>query len=316
MIARGADGAEPAVSRRWLLVAGLLVVAAVVVVVAARMIRATPAGTAFIDAYPGAAPLPAGAPVGFPAWLAVQHGLNALFLLLTVRSGWRLHRAERPTVFWTRRNDGRIRTRNPPVRIALDLWAHYVGDTLWALNGLVFVVLLLATGQWMRIVPTDWAIVPAAASAALQYASLDWPTTNGWIDYNGLQALSYFVVVFVAGPVAVLTGLRLAPGFAARLRLLDRALPLRVTKRIHWWTMLFLVAFTAVHVLLVLATGAVRNLNHLYALRDDTSWAGTAVFAATLVGMAAVVLLLRPRLVGRAAAATGTVLERPARPKR
>lgn len=314
MTARGA--ADATVSRRWVLAVVALVVLAVVVVVIARLVRATPAGTAFVAAYPGAAPLPAGAPVGFPAWLAVQHGLNALFLLLTVRSGWRLHRAERPSVFWTRRNDGPLRTANPPVRIALDLWSHYVGDTLWALNGLVFVVLLLTTGQWMRIVPTDWAVVPAAASAALQYVSLQWPTTDGWIDYNGLQALSYFVVVFIAGPVAVLTGLRLAPGFAARLRPLDRALPLRTTKRIHWWTMLFLVAFTAGHVFLVLATGAVRNLNHLYALRDDSSWAGAAVFVGTLVLMAAVLLALRPRLVRRAAAATGTVLERPARPKR
>ncbi len=300
-------------SRRWLIAAAALLIAAVVIVLVARLIRATPAGTAFVAAYPGAAPLPPGAPVGFPAWLAWQHGLNALFLLFTVRSGWRLHRAQRPTVFWTRRNDGRIRTRNPPVRIAIELWSHYVGDTLWAVNGVVFVVLLLITGQWMRIVPTDWAIVPAAASAALQYASLDWPTTDGWIDYNGLQALSYFAVVFVAGPVAVLTGLRLAPGFAARLRFLDRVLPLAVTKRIHWWTMLFLVAFTAVHVFLVLATGAVRNLDHLYALRDDTSWAGAAVFAASLVVMAAAVLVLRPPLVRRVAARTGTVLQRPPR---
>jgi thiosulfate reductase cytochrome b subunit len=294
----------------------VVVAAAVVVVVVARLIRLAPAGAAFVAAYPGAAPLPAGAPVGFPAWLAWQHGLNALFLLFTVRSGWRLHRAERPTVFWTRRNDGRIRTANPPVRIALDLWSHYVGDTLWALNGAVFVVLLLTTGQWLRIVPTDWAIVPEAVSAGLQYASLDWPTTDGWIDYNALQALSYFAVVFLAGPLAVLTGLRLAPGFAARLRFLDRALPLRATKRIHWWTMVFLVAFTAVHVFLVLATGAVRNLNHLYALRDDTSWAGAAVFAASLVLMASAAAALRFPQVRHAAAATGTLVDRPARPNR
>ncbi|MCU1473056.1 cytochrome b/b6 domain-containing protein [Amnibacterium sp.] len=311
-------GADPVAARRtgarrWAIALIAVLIAAVVVVLLARLVRATPAGTAFVDRVPGAAPLPADAPVGFPAWLAWQHGLNALFLLFTVRSGWRLHRAERPTMFWARRKDGRIRTAHPPVRIALDLWSHYVGDTLWALNGIVFLVLLLVTGQWVRIVPTDWAVVPAAVSAGLQYASLDWPTTDGWTDYNGLQALSYFVVVFLAGPVAVLTGLRLAPGFAARLRFLDRVLPLRATKRIHWWTMLFLVAFTAVHVFLVLATGAVRNLNHLYALRDDASWAGAAVFAASLVVTAIAVLVLRPPLVRRAAAATGTVLERPAR---
>ncbi len=100
MTARGADepAARRAVDRRWIVAVVVLVVAAVAVVLVARLIRATPAGAAFVHAYPGAAPLPAGAPVGFPAWLAWQHGLNALFLLLTVRSGWRLHRADRPTV--------------------------------------------------------------------------------------------------------------------------------------------------------------------------------------------------------------------------
>ncbi|MEU8247905.1 hypothetical protein [Nonomuraea sp. NPDC048916] len=30
-----------------------------------------------------------------------------------------------------------------------------------------YVVLLFATGQWVRIVPSDWAVVPNALSAAL-----------------------------------------------------------------------------------------------------------------------------------------------------
>jgi thiosulfate reductase cytochrome b subunit len=293
-----------------------LVVLAVAAVLLARAVRAAPAVASFVAQYPGAAPLPADAPVGFPAWLAWQHGLNALFLLFTVRSGWRMHRSDRPSTFWTRRNSGVITTRNPPVRIAIDLWSHYVADTLWALNGLVFLVLLLVTGQWMRIVPLDWSIVPAALSAALQYASLDWPTTNGWIDYNALQALSYFVVVFIAGPLAVLTGLRLAPGFATRLRILDGVLPIRATKRVHFWTMVFLVGFTAVHVLLVLATGALRNLNHMYAVRDDASWIGLGVFALSLLGTALLVVAVRPPVVRRLAARTGSVQERPQRPGR
>ena len=307
-----AEAAPAASGRRRLpwLVAGAVVLV-VLVVVAARLLRFSEAGEAFVGAWSGAAPQPVGTPPGFPAWTAWQHGLNALFLLFTVRSGWRIHRGGRPSTFWTRRNDGRIRTANPPVRIAIDLWSHFVADTLWAVNGALFIVLAAVSGHWVRIVPTDWAVVPQAASAALQYASLAWPTENGWIDYNALQQLSYFAVVYVAGPLALLTGLRAAPGFAARLRFLDRAVPLRTAKTIHWWTMWFFVAFTAVHVFLVLATGAVRNLNHMYAVRDDQSWAGVAVFAASLVFTAALVLALRPAVVRRVAGLTGTVLHRP-----
>ena len=303
-------------SRRSRRRAGALVglfLLAIVVVVVARLIRFSPAGEAFLTAYSGLAPQPATTPVGFPGWVAWQHGLNAVFLLFAVRSGWRLHRAERPSTFWTRRNEGRIRTRNPPVRIAIDLWSHYVTDTLWAVNGVVFVVLAAVSGQWLRIVPTDWAVVPHAVAAGLQYAAFDWPTEDGWVRYNALQQLSYFLVVYVAGPVALLTGLRAAPGFAARLRFLDAPFPLRTAKRIHWWTTWFFVAFTTVHVFLVLATGAIRNLNHMYAVRDDGSPAGLIVFAVSLVLTAALVLALRPSAVRWFAARTGSVLQRPPR---
>lgn len=299
--------------RRTALLAVGAVLLAVAVVVAARLIRATEGGQAFVSTYPGEAPIPSGTPVGFSAAIAWLHGLNAVFLLFVVRSGWRIHRGGRPSTFWTRRNDRLVRTRNPPIRIAIDLWSHYVGDTLWVATGLVYLVVLLASGHWQRLVPTDWGVVPAAVSAALQYASLDWPTTNGWIDYNGLQQVTYFGVVFVVAPIAVATGLRAAPGFAARLRPLDRVIPLSATKRVHWWTMLVLVAFTAVHVFLVLATGAIRNLNHVYAVRDDQSWAGAAVFAVSLLLTGALVLALRPPVVRRVAALTGTVLHRPPR---
>jgi thiosulfate reductase cytochrome b subunit len=304
-------GAAPVARRRWVLLGVATVALAVLVVVIARLIRFSEAGEGFVGTYSGAAPKLAGTPDGFPAWAAWQHGLNAVFLLFTVRSGWRIHRGARPSTFWTRRNDGRIRTANAPVRIAIDLWSHFVADTLWVLNGVLFVLLCAVSGHWARIVPTDWAVVPQAVSAGLQYASFAWPTEDGWLNYNALQQLSYFVVVYIAGPIAVLTGLRAAPGFAARLRFLDRRFPLRLAKRIHWWTMWFLVAFTAVHVFLVLATGAIRNLNHIYAVRDDQSPAGIVVFAASLVLTAALVLALRPPVVRRVAALTGTVLHRP-----
>ena len=306
-------GAAPATTgrRRLVRLAAAAVVLVVVVVVVARLLRFSEAGAAFIGTYSGVAPQPATTPPGFPAWAAWLHGSNAVFLLFTVRSGWRIHRGGRPSTFWTRRNDGRIRTASAPIRIAIDLWSHFVADTLWVLNGMLFIVLAAISGHWARIVPTDWAVVPQAVSAALQYASLDWPTENGWVAYNALQQLSYFLVVYVAGPVALLTGLRAAPGFAARLRFLDRPFPLRTARTIHWWTMWFFVAFTAVHVYLVLATGAVRNLNHMYAVRNDQSWAGVVVFAASLVLTAVLVLALRPAVVRRVAGLTGTVLHRP-----
>lgn len=296
----------------WIVPAAIVLLAVVVLV--AKGIRATGGFESFLSEYPGQSALPAFAPVGFPGWLNWQHGLNSFFMLFILRTGWRLHLAQRPDAFWTRRNDGRIRTKGSPVRIGIDLWVHIVIDTLWVLNGVVYYVLIFSTGQWTRIVPVHWDVVPNAVSAGVQYASLDWPAETSWSNYNALQLLSYFAVVFIAAPLAVITGIRMSPGFAARLRRLDRIFPNRLAKRIHYWTMVFFAVFIVVHVTLVLTTGALRNLNYMYAARDASNWVGFSIFAASIVVMVIAWFGVRPAVIDRLAGLGGTVRRMPKRP--
>ena len=297
--------------RRLVWIIPVALVVGVGVVLAARWLRDLPAVAQFLVAFPGESALPAGAPVGFPAWLGWQHFLNGFLLLLVVRTGWQLRHQTRPDTFWIRRNTGLIRTANPPTRLTLAAWFHLSLDTLWVLNGVIYVVLLFVSGQWVRVVPTSWDVIPNALSAALQYASFVWPTTNGWVNYNALQLLAYFVTIFIASPLAILTGLRLSPLWSVRMRRLTPIVPLGPTKTVHWLTMLWFIGFTAVHVTLVLTTGAVRNLNHLYAVRDDESWIGVAVFAASLIVMALAWAAARPALLRRIAGLGGEVIHRP-----
>jgi thiosulfate reductase cytochrome b subunit len=299
-------------ARRWRIGRVVVLVVAVAAVVAggillARWMRDQPALQSFLADYPGQATLPGFAPVGIPAWLAWQHGLNAFFLLFVIRSGFQLRYLKRPRAFFTRDNTGLIRTANPPKRIPMELWLHLTVDTLWVLNGVVYVVLLFATGQWVRVVPTSWDVLPNAFSAALQYASMDWPTENGWVNYNALQLLAYFAVVFVLAPVAVVTGLRMSPTFVSRNVPL---LPLDRARRLHWASLVAFLVFTATHVLLVLATNALRNLNHMYAARADDGWAGAVVFGASLVVMISALIAARPAALRAIAGRMGTVLVR------
>jgi thiosulfate reductase cytochrome b subunit len=261
----------------------------------------------FVADYPGHSELPGNAPVGFPAWLAWQHFLNAFFLLLIIRTGWQVRTTTRPSGHWTRNNKGLIKTKNPPTKISLELWFHLTLDVLWILNGLVFAVLLFATGQWMRIVPTSWDVIPNALSAALQYASLDWPTENGWVNYNALQLLSYFVTVFIAAPLAFVTGLRMSGAWPKKAAGLNRAFPIEWARAVHFPVMIYFVAFIAVHVFLVLATGALRNLNHMYGARDDDGWFGFWVFLASVVVMVAAWFLARPLFLRPIASLMGKV---------
>ncbi len=167
-----------------------------------------------------------------------------------------------------------IRTKAPPKKISIQLWFHNAVDLLWVINGVVFIALLFSTGQWMRIVPTSWDVFPNAVSAALQYVSFDWPMENGWVNYNSLQQLSYFGVVFLLAPLAILTGLRMAEFWPAKARI-TRIYKIEWARAVHLPVMLLFCLFILVHVVLVLATGAQRNLNHMFAASDDaSSWWG------------------------------------------
>jgi len=281
-----------------------------IVVLLARFALAIGPGRDFLAAFPGEYPLPASAPVGLPVWLNWSHFLNSFFLLFIIRSGWQVRREKRPTAFWSPRT-------NKKRRISLALWFHQAIDILWIANGVIFVVLLFATGQWMRIVPTSWEVFPNALSAALQYASLDWPTENGWVNYNSLQQLSYFAITFVAAPLAILSGVRLSGVWPKDAEKLNRLYPVEWARRIHFPVMLFFIAFIVVHVGLVLATGALRNLNHMYAARGSvdpeaftSDPTGLLVFAASLLVMAGGWVAARPRVLVPIARLFGDVKQR------
>jgi thiosulfate reductase cytochrome b subunit len=289
----------------WLVPA--LLIAFVLVVLVANWLRGIPAVADFIAEYPGRAELPEGAPVGFPAWLAWQHFLNAFLIIFLIKSGWQIRTTKRPPAYWTRNNTGLLRTKGEPVRISINHWFHVSVDVLWVLNGLVFYVLIFATGQWMRIVPTSWDVFPHSLSVAIQYASLNWPLENGWINYNALQVLAYFVTVFIAAPLAIITGVRTIPGLASRFKPLDRIYPVQLARLIHFPVMVYFVLFILVHVFLVLTTGALNNLNHMYAVRDDQSWWGFGIFAVSIVVMAVAWVAARPTILSTLASLTGKV---------
>lgn len=296
--------------RRWIHLIWIIPVAAVVVagvILLAQWIRSLDPVQSFLHTYPGTTPLPPAASDGIPAWLNWQHALNALFILLIIRSGWQVRTVTKPPAYWTRDNTGRFRTRNAPQRISLHLWLHLALDILWIANGVIYLVLLFVSGHWMRLVPTSWDVVPNAISAGLQYASMNWPTENGWVNYNSLQQLAYFVTVFIAAPLAMLTGVRMSglwPRDAVRL---NRVYPIQLARAVHFPVMLFFVLFIVTHVVLVLTTGALRNLNHMYAAQDSSTWLGTAIFGGTVVVMAAAWIAARPLLLRPLAQLTGKV---------
>lgn len=285
----------------------IAVLALAAVVLIAQWMRTLPVVQDFLATYPGQVELPASAPVGLPDWLGWQHFLNAFFLVLIIRSGWLVRTTARTKEHWTRNNTGLIRTKGKPAKISLNLWFHLSLDALWVLNGVIFFILIFATGQWMRLVPTSWDVFPNALSAALQYASLNWPVENGWVNYNSLQLIAYFTTVFIAAPLSLITGLRMSGAWPKNADKLNRIYPIEVARAVHLPVMVYFVGFILVHVTLVMATGALRNLNHMYGAQDGDSWVGFWFFAGSLVIMVVAWVLARPLFLRPVASLTGSV---------
>ena len=318
----------------------VIFVTGVIAIAGAQALRALPASQAFIASYPGVPESAASVSSGFPAWLRVMHFLNLFLMTFIVRSGVQIL-ADHPRLYWNRDctpgtewfrfqhavPTGRIWTSKddavtlsawlgiPGLRhsIGLARWWHFSITLLWMVNGIGFYVLLFTTDQWQRLVPTTWAVIPNAASTALQYLSLTFPADQSWARYNSLQQIAYFITVFVAAPASIVTGLMQSPAISNRIGWVGRVLNRQRARSLHfaalWWFLLFIL----VHVTLVFVTDLRVNLNTMFAGVHDDSWRGLAysVPALLLVGLcwwgASPFTLRHPRLVQR----VGGVLARP-----
>ncbi len=254
----------------------------------------------FLAAFPGEYEPAIAVEPGFAPWANWAHFFNMFLIVLIIRSGLQVRTEKRPTVFWTPRG-------NAKGKISLNLWFHQALDILWLVNGVVFVVLLFVTGHWVRIVPTSWEVFPNALSAALQYVSFDWPHENGWNNYNSLQQLAYFATVFLAAPLAAVTGFRMSGLWPKKAEKLSKAYPVEWARALHFPVMLYFVAFIIAHVALVMLTGFLRNLNHMFASQDAVTWTGFWVFILSLVVIALAWVAARPLVLAPIAKVFGKV---------
>ena len=301
------------IGRRWLSTLWLVpitVVGLVVAIAIAQQLRKYGWMQSFIERYPGTSSsyVPE-VDDGLPAWLRWQHFFNLVFMMFIIRAGLQII-ADHPRLYlnggsrpgtewfrmrgpvpadrmdqsdvahvWTAKDDSVVLPKSvglPGFRhsIGLARWWHFSFDLLWLVNGVVFFVLLFTTGQWERLVPRSLSVFPNALSTAIQYASLDFPTNQGFTYYNGLQILAYFLTVFVAAPLAFVTGLMQAPSIAAKLRLSAGVFNRQAARTIHFCVLLWMVFFILMHTVMVFITGFVGNLNHItFGTNTDSYWA-------------------------------------------
>ncbi|HVT28008.1 MAG TPA: molybdopterin-dependent oxidoreductase [Lacipirellulaceae bacterium] len=239
------------------------------------------------------------APFGFPAWLRITHYVNFFFIILLVRSGLQIL-MDHPRLYWNVHcTPGTEWLRLTPIEVPKDrVWTakddsrylspwiglpgyrhtigmarhwHFLSVLFWVANGLVFVVLLFVTGQAKRLVPDSWRIFPDAWAVWVHYATFHLPPEpNGFYHYNALQQLSYFAVIFILAPLAIISGPSMSPALTNRFAWYPR-LPgnRQIGRSLHFCVMCAFVIFLVLHVAMVAISGLVRNMNHIVVGTDD-----------------------------------------------
>ena len=302
-------------AKRWFNLLWLIPIGFVMLLIAiavAKGLRTLPAVQELVHRHPGTG-FATQFTTALPAWVRVQHFLNLMLLTFIIRAGVQIL-ADHPRLYWTRhctpgkewfrfqkqvpddplwtaKQDSITLPKHvglPGLRhsIGLARWWHLGADVLWLVNGLVFYVLLFASGEWRRLVPTSWHVFADAGSVLIQYLSLDWPADNGWAAYNGLQILAYFITVFVAAPLALITGLGMSPALSTRFKRVSKLLSIQVARSLHFLVLCWFLLFIVIHVTLVVTTGLLRNLDHIYAGGDTGGWLGFWMFAASMIVVA------------------------------
>lgn len=140
---------------------------------------------------------------------------------------------------------------------------HFTFAWLLVLNGLAY----LGHGLWRAHFQRD--LLPTGVELSRRHlwqeikdhARLRFAKGEAARRYNALQKLTYLVVIFGLLPLMVVTGLTMSPGINAAAPWLLDALGGRATARtLHFLTAFSLVAFVAVHLVMVVASGAWNNL--------------------------------------------------------
>jgi len=121
---------------------------------------------------------------------------------------------------------------------------------------------------------------PAAASCAVTYLSLHLPSgVSGFFRYDALQQLTYFAVIFILAPLAILTGLAMSPALDNRFRWFARLFGNRqIARSIHFLVMVGFVLFFIGHMALIALTGFTANLNDITLGNNNTNLDGVVIW--------------------------------------
>jgi thiosulfate reductase cytochrome b subunit len=158
---------------------------------------------------------------------------------------------------------------------------HFFFAWLFVFNGLIYMAYGFLAQHFRRdLLPKTDELTPKnLGHEIVDHARLRFPKGEKARHYNALQKLTYLLVIFLALPMMIATGLTMSPGFdAVAPWLLDVFGGRQSARTLHFIAATALVAFVVVHVAMVIASGLFNNMRSMitgrYAIEAEPSSTG------------------------------------------
>ncbi|WDT75774.1 MAG: cytochrome b/b6 domain-containing protein [Candidatus Manganitrophus sp.] len=179
-----------------------------------------------------------------PFFIRLTHWINALCLLMLVISGFQIYTG-RQWLF------GR--------------WHHFLFAWIFSFNGLAYVAYSLASGHFLKNLFPGWSDFRKIGSTLRDTLFFRHPKGEDATRYNVLQKTAYTGVVFILGPLILLTGLASSARGEAVFPILHDLFGTRKrAQSIHFNLTILFIAYTALHLLMVILTGFGNNLRSMF----------------------------------------------------
>ncbi len=182
------------------------------------------------------------------------------------------HSIDTTGVLGVSRSGGQLWARGFPAWATLPSWQSLADGRLWhfffawlfVINGAIYLVHgLFGRHLWRDLVPSRRDL-GRIGHVAWEHLRLRFPKGEEARHYNVLQKGSYLIIVAIVLPVIVLAGLTMSPRLDAGFPWLLELFGGRQSARsVHFIAAFLLLAFTVVHIVMVLASGVWNNLRSM-----------------------------------------------------
>jgi len=178
--------------------------------------------------------------------------------------------------------DGQLTARGFPDWVTLPgpqwlamgrLW-HFFFAWILVINGLAFITYALVKQHAQKDLFPTRADIRHIGREILDHLRLRFPKGEAAKRYNALQKIAYFTVIFVLGPLIVLTGLTMSPTMDSVFPGLLWVFGGRQSARtIHFICAFSFLGFFIIHIVMVVLSGTWNNLRSMitgwYAIEPD-----------------------------------------------